>query len=250
MHTSTTAREVSRAFSTIREMLVDRGQDVSSLADVSNDDVVALSETKNVFSVDLPSCSMRIVFNMNPKFKMADVKKLLLIPVTAPTGAAGKRLMRGAAAAAAAAAKAAASDDEDDAEDVDDAATTQDDRVAAAAGGADEFVPTQFIVVARERPAQGKGADDAARDVQLFPIKELLYNVSKHEMVPKHEPIRDEKTIQEILKRYRLKSKFQLPLILSSDPMARYLALKPGQLVRIVRPSPSAGTYTLYRCCS
>ena len=86
---ATTGTEVLCAFSTIREMLHDRGLDTASLAGVSDDDVMALASSKNVFNVDLPSCSMRIVFNMNPKFKMADVKKLLL--VAAPPGAGAKR---------------------------------------------------------------------------------------------------------------------------------------------------------------
>ena len=189
--------EVARSFSVIREMLVDRGLDTASLEDVSDADVIALSATKNVFHVDLQSCAMRIVYNLNHKFKMADVKKLLQAPSTA-----------------------SAND------------------------------PKQFIVVVRERPVQGKGVDELARDIQLFQIKELMYNVSKHSLVPKHELIRDEAQIEAVLARYRLKSKSQLPLILSGEPMARYLALKPGQLVRVTRPSPSSGTYVSYRCCT
>ena len=189
--------EVARSFSVVREMLADRGLDTSSLDRVSDADVVALAATKNVFHVDVPSCATRIVYNLNHKFKMADVKKLLL-----------------------------------------------------SAGEVGEPTNTQVVVVVRERPAQGKGVDELARDVQLFQVRELMYNVSRHSLVPKHEPIRDEARIEEVVKRYRLKSKFQLPLILSGEPMARYLALKPGQLVRITRPSPSSGTYVLYRCCT
>ena len=59
----------------------------------------------------------------------------------------------------------------------------------------------------------------------------------------------DEVAIGEITKAYNVKSRFHFSIILSTDPMARYLALKHGQLVRISRFSQSSGTYVLYRCC-
>jgi DNA-directed RNA polymerase subunit H (RpoH/RPB5) len=191
----TTDDEVARSFATIREMVRDRGLDAASLEATTIDSVVALSHANKVFHVDAPSCAMRVVYDMNPKFKVADVKKLV-----------EEAVLEGR---------------------------------------------SQVLLVVREPPAQGKGLDELARDVvQPFLISDLLINVSKHTLMPKHEPIRDNDEIEEVLKRYQLKSRFQLPLILSSDPMARYLALKPGQIVRITRFSPSAGTYVLYRCCT
>ena len=40
-----------------------------------------------------------------------------------------------------------------------------------------------------------------------------------------------------------------LPVILRDDAMARYLGLRPGEVVRILRPSPTSGTYVSYRIC-
>lgn len=86
-------------------------------------------------------------------------------------------------------------------------------------------------------------------DGQVFDMNELQFNAARHSLVPKHEPIRGEAEIDAIIKACFVKTKFQLPLILSTDTMARYLALKPGELVRITRLSPSAGISTSYRCC-
>lgn len=200
--------DVDRTFSTIREMLTDRGLDVSSLDDVTNAEVVELSREKSVFHVDLLSCDVRIVYNMNPKFKTGDVKKVIEDWTKAPTAGEG---------------------------------SSSEGEVAA------EKSNRQCVVVARDRPATNKGVDELKK-AQLFNVKDLLYNVTKHTSQPSFEPVRDEAEIARVKAYYKLQRLEQLPIILSTDAVAQYLALAPGQLVRIVRKSPSAGTSVTYRC--
>lgn len=85
--------------------------------------------------------------------------------------------------------------------------------------------------------------------IDRFHVNELLFNISKHTLVPKHEPIRDEEAILEIMQKYGLKNRRQLPLLLRSDPMAKYLGMRTNQVVKVTRYNPAAGEYVLYRCC-
>lgn len=108
-----------------------------------------------------------------------------------------------------------------------------------------------IILVVYNKPttAAHKSIADLKRDIQIFTLNELQYNVTEHELVPRHVAIRSETEIKDILRRYQLPDRYKLPLIPSNDPVARYLALRPGQVVRISRPSPSCGLYDSYRCC-
>lgn len=83
--------------------------------------------------------------------------------------------------------------------------------------------------------------------IELFHIDELQVNITEHQYVPTHIPMKKEQK-KRLLKKYRLKD-FQLPKILKRDPVARYLGLVPGDVVKIIRPSETAGKYVTYRIC-
>ena len=88
------------------------------------------------------------------------------------------------------------------------------------------------------------------RAIEVWTIEELQYDIACHELVPKHIIIRDENMVQQIMKKYSLTSKQQLPLIMITDPMSRYLKLRPGDIVKITRISNTVGQYDVYRCCA
>jgi DNA-directed RNA polymerase subunit H len=69
--------------------------------------------------------------------------------------------------------------------------------------------------------------------------------VPDHVYVPKHE-IMSKKDAEEVLKKYNCKPT-ELPLIFVNDPAILGLGVKPGDMIKITRASPTAGHSLYYR---
>jgi len=64
-------------------------------------------------------------------------------------------------------------------------------------------------------------------------------------LVPKHIILND-KEKKELLEELKVKPK-QLPKILTKDPVAKAIGAKEGDILKIIRNSPTAGKTTYYR---
>jgi DNA-directed RNA polymerase subunit H (RpoH/RPB5) len=81
--------------------------------------------------------------------------------------------------------------------------------------------------------------------ISFFRIANLVIHPSEHVLVPKHEKLAEEDIPLPKAERHKL------PFIrFHEDMQARVLGLVPRDIVKITRPSPSSGVYTMYRICS
>lgn len=75
--------------------------------------------------------------------------------------------------------------------------------------------------------------------------KEGKIDILAHELVPIHILLND-KDAEKMLRQYKIEP-YQLPYIKSSDPVAMAIGAKPGDIVKIVRKSPTASEAVAYR---
>jgi DNA-directed RNA polymerase I, II, and III subunit RPABC1 len=97
------------------------------------------------------------------------------------------------------------------------------------------FVNTEIVNISKTKSI----------NVEIFTESELIMDITKHELVPKHELLtNDEKN--KLFSDFKI-NETQLPKMLTSDPVSRYYGLKDGNVVRITRPSETGGTYITYK---
>lgn len=70
-------------------------------------------------------------------------------------------------------------------------------------------------------------------------------DVSKHVLIPKH-VVLSQREKADLLKRYKITVE-SLPCILKEDPAVAHLSAKEGDVIKILRKSPTAGEATFYR---
>ena len=83
---------------------------------------------------------------------------------------------------------------------------------------------------------------------QVFNLSKLVINIMEHELVPEHRIINEDEK-RTLLLKFDISSLTQLPIILKTDPVAKFLGMKRGDVCEIKRPSETSGISTIYRFC-
>ena len=83
--------------------------------------------------------------------------------------------------------------------------------------------------------------------IQIFSLDNLSFNITKHELVPKMRIMSPEER-DIILDRFQA-TPSQMPQILKSDPQAKFLGVRRGDMCEIIRASETAGYSYTYRMC-
>lgn len=81
--------------------------------------------------------------------------------------------------------------------------------------------------------------------VHFFHAKELLHNITRHALVPRHEVVPPDE-VEQIKARYCVTDE-QWPVIFTTDPVARWFAWPPDTIVRIHRTGLTQDTQIFYR---
>ncbi|KAL5546537.1 hypothetical protein UlMin_006224 [Ulmus minor] len=82
--------------------------------------------------------------------------------------------------------------------------------------------------------------------VEIFQITDLLVNITKHVLKPKHRLLTaDEK--ERLLRKYSIEEK-ELPRMSRNDAIARYYGLEKGHVVKIIYCGGITDSYITYRC--
>lgn len=84
--------------------------------------------------------------------------------------------------------------------------------------------------------------------ITFFHIKQVVVHLGRHTEVPPHRKLTVEETKAEMA-RLHLTQKSQFPLIKHSDIQSRIMGLVPGDLVEILRKSPTSGVRRVLRIC-
>lgn len=83
----------------------------------------------------------------------------------------------------------------------------------------------------------------------FFHIKQVVVHPGRHVLVPPHRKLNAEEAKAEMT-RWSVTQKSQFPLIKHSDVQAKLLGLVPGDVVEILRPSPTSGVARVLRICA
>ncbi len=103
----------------------------------------------------------------------------------------------------------------------------------------------KFIVVQDITAKTEETINSYDTPVEIFKFNKLQSDVTEHVLVPLHEVLTKEEG-ENVLESYRARKR-DMPLIRTNEDVAKYYNMKPGEIVRIHRPSPLTCEAIAYR---
>ena len=184
---------IMRSFQTLKEMFDARNKPhIVELLETVGPQLEECIRAKHLFSLDFGD-KLRVVYCMEPKLKVQDVKKLI--------------------------------------EDA-------------------EFESIIIIIRDKTTASNTKSLLVAGKNIQVFELAELQVNITKlTSLVPHHRLIDNSEEIKAITEKLKIEKPALFPFILKTDPMAKFLNAKPGDLLEITRNSPTCAETVFYRIC-
>jgi DNA-directed RNA polymerases I, II, and III subunit RPABC1 len=84
--------------------------------------------------------------------------------------------------------------------------------------------------------------------VQIFELRHLQFDISKHRKVPRHRIISDDERTK-MMKVFNINSPKSLPKIDSQDPMAKWIGARPDDVLEVVGLCETSAENKRYRYC-
>lgn len=82
----------------------------------------------------------------------------------------------------------------------------------------------------------------------LFPLKRLQFNILNHTFVPEHRILSEAEKIA-IKTKYNITDDDKFPKLPRTDPVAKAIGIRPGEVCEIIRPSKTAIKAPYFRIC-
>ena len=101
------------------------------------------------------------------------------------------------------------------------------------------------IVITEGRYTHAVKQGAKKKKVELLLKSFPVFDIFEHLLVPRHEILTD-KERSELLALYKVKP-YQMPQVTSTDPAVKAIGAKPGDILRIIRKSSTAGEHIAYR---
>ena len=101
------------------------------------------------------------------------------------------------------------------------------------------------IVITEGRYTHAVKQGAKKKKVELLLKSFPVFDIFEHALVPRHE-ILSEKERAALLEQYKIKP-YQMPQISSTDPAVKAIGAKPGDVLRIIRKSSTAGEHIAFR---